>query len=125
MKTTGFNGWAIYLTLCLLWQGGCAFGTRHVNLTYPPDNKASLGTATAEATEAEGSGKPILFVKFSDMRGDREKVGHVRNGFGMKTAKVVADNDVTQWVNQAILQQLKQVGFKVKAVDMKEVATTH
>ena len=47
-----------------------------------------------------------------DMRDSalRLVIGHVKNGYGMKTATVVADKEVTIWVKQCIENELQKNG---------------
>lgn len=95
--------------------GGCAFGTRHPTLVYPPDAypEGSAGyvspadAATMPATRAFA----VRVRTFADVRDDKERVGTVRNGYGMRTARVVATNSVTDWVTQATVSELKSAGY--------------
>lgn len=102
--------------LCLLGVSACAFGDRRANLSYPPaesdDEVAVVSTAQArEATRA--SRGMIILAAFSDRRPDKKIVGHVRNGFGIKTAEVLAQNDVREWVEKAIAWELENAGYEV------------
>jgi hypothetical protein len=107
------NGTCILLITTLLFVTGCAFGTRHATLNYPPRESAGdVGIAEA-STPAAGSGNAVVVVPFVDHREDKEIIGHVRNGLGMKTAKVVADGDVARWVNQAVSMVLERAGYDV------------
>lgn len=112
--------------LCLLatligW--GCAFGNRHVELSYPPERK-DTGPAEAVAGPApEPFGDAFLNVTpFNDIRENMVEVGCVRNGFGMKTAKVIADNDVADWITEAVIMELKNAGYSVVKVTSAEEA---
>jgi uncharacterized lipoprotein YajG len=91
------------LTLLFLTTYGCAFGTRHVKLNP---------MKTSFATDATGQS---VFVEVTDKRDPALKpvVGHVKNGYGMKTAKVVADKEVSIWVRDIILEELKRSGASV------------
>lgn len=88
---------------CLSFFGGCAFGTRNVLL------KNSAPTAT---TPKAHHSHEICFNGLSDDRPDRS-IGHVQNGYGMKTAEVVAINNVPDWVNKEIKTQLANAGYVV------------
>lgn len=72
---------------------GCAFGTRHVNLTYAP----SLGAAPARAPIYG----PVAVARFEDARIERQGtgalLGKVRNGYGIPTASVVANQNPVLW----------------------------
>jgi len=59
-----------------------------------------------------------VFVKVIDKRDAsllKNVVGHMKNGFGMKTAEIVSDKDCSMWVRDCIVQALKQTGVKVVA----------
>ncbi len=96
---------------------GCAFGTRHVQLHYPPEEQTS-GIAEA-SVDHQGSGRAIILAPFQDTRNRGEIVGHVQNGFGMKTADVKTSNNVSEWVTKAIAMELEKQGYKVKIVSTK------
>ncbi len=100
---------SLAVLLCSLFTSGCAFGTRHAKVTYPPatskTNKVALISAPA------GSQGEIVLEPFTDDRADKRVVGHVRNGFGMKTAEVVADNDLAEVLNQAVRSELTRAGY--------------
>jgi len=82
---------------------GCAFGTRHVILN-PISTSLSL----------DASGQNV-FVEVNDKRAPDLKpvVGHVKNGYGMKTAKVLADKEVSAWVRNSIVEELKRFGASI------------
>lgn len=93
----------------------CAFGTRNVTLVYPPE-KASQesGPKSAEASTSSPSiGKSIILLQFTDQRVDKRVIGEVRNGWGMRTADVVAENDVSEWITQALRMEMEKAGHKV------------
>jgi hypothetical protein len=86
---------------------GCAFGDRSVVLTYTPQ------AGTARTTDA---GK-VAVAAFDDLRQDKVVVGEVRNGYGLKTAKVVLNNqDPGGWVANAIASELQNAGYDVTKV---------
>ncbi len=109
----------VLLLGCLLFAlagTGCAFGDRHVTLTYEP--------AKDMTTKIDGQ---IAVVTFEDLRPrDRvQDVGEVRNGFGMVTADVRIDTkkdqgniqDIGAWVADALSQELTLAGAAVRRVD--------
>jgi hypothetical protein len=82
---------------------GCAFGDRKIALRYQPI--APIGG---------GTGQKVAVVKFIDRRGKQE-VGEVRNGYGMKTASVYAQQqDIGAWVANALSDELSHAGFAVQ-----------
>ena len=63
---------------------GCAFGERQASLGYPPAaDEAVISSAEAAPMSRGGT---VYIADFDDVRSDKMLVGHVRNGFGMKTA---------------------------------------
>lgn len=104
------------LLICGSLVAGCAFGERQARLGYPP--VAGDGTmASAQAAPVVSSGRGIVKIgTFQDIRSQKKVVGHVRNGFGMKTAEVVPQRDVTEWVREALAYELKAAGYNVVEV---------
>lgn len=91
---------------------GCAFGERHAELGYPPENGGGV-VSTAEAAPAAGGRGTVYIGALQDIRPDKKVVGHVRNGFGMKTAEVVAQRDVPDWIRGALAAELEAAGYRV------------
>jgi len=91
---------------------GCAFGDRQAKLGYPPI--ADDGAMAAQAAEAVPASRGDVYIgAFSDIRPDKTVVGHVRNGFGMKTAKVLPQREVTAWVHDALAHELSAAGYTI------------
>lgn len=87
--------------------GGCALGDRKIALLYEPasDCKAAPPQAVAVA-------------KFDDLRQDKALVGEVRNGYGMKMAQVLLENqDAGGWVSNAVSAELERTGCQVAKVE--------
>jgi hypothetical protein len=82
---------------------GCAFGTREVMLK---------NTAIADTTLTGNRNHAICFNGLSDARKD-STIGHVQNGYGMRTAEVVALNSIPEWVNIEIINKLTIAGYTV------------
>jgi hypothetical protein len=89
---------------------GCAFGERQAKLGYPPE---SNGGAMASAQAASAGRGAVYIGKFEDVRAEKRVIGHVRNGFGMKTAEVVPLRDVPGWVREALAHELSAAGYEV------------
>ena len=107
----------VALTSLALVSTGCAFGTRHANITYPPDPDHQ--DAAANAKPAGSSGR-VALQSFVDDRADKRLVGHVRNGFGMKTADVVSDQqDLSALVTGAVRAELQKAGYEVVGAEGK------
>lgn len=103
-----------FVLACLLaaLASGCAFGTRHVYLS-----NVSIA--------AIGSGQPAkkgtVFVPLpKDLRVEKQSVGCVRNGWGMRTAEVVSNGDVLVWVQECVAQGLSNCGYTVVKEGRKE-----
>jgi hypothetical protein len=81
---------------------GCAFGARHVDLTYAPGLPAG---STGEPGELR-----VAVVRLDDSRRADEGVGSllgkVRNGYGMPTASVLANQDPVLWVTEGVARAL-------------------
>lgn len=90
---------------------GCAFGNRHVQLV------PSSGGGYARV-----NGDYVVGVqKFQDLRVE-SALGEVRNGWGMRTASVVADGqDVGAWVSDSVAEELAGAGLKVRRYQGDEV----
>ena len=97
---------------------GCAFGNRHVNLTYA----SSLGpTPMQPATYGR-----VAVARFDDARNPRQGtgslLGKVRNGYGIPTASVLANQDPVLWVNEGVARALIAQGFTVERVNSVQEA---
>lgn len=103
---------AALLTVLSVVTGGCAFGTRHVNLTYPPTLPATPPTPPTFGR--------VAVARFEDARsqaqGTGSLLGKVRNGYGMPTASVLANQDPVLWVNEGVARALVAQGLTVERV---------
>ena len=92
----------VVLALTITSVTGCAFGTRHPLLGYTPVVKGS------------GPKNVTLYVeKFKDERTDKNIIGNVRNGWGLKTADVITDTTIAEWVTDAFKTELGNDGYVV------------
>jgi len=92
---------------------GCAFGTRHAQLTYPGDiQPAALTPAPTDDA--------VAVRYFADERDVRDRVGEVRNGLGMRTASVKAVGDPVKWVRDAMVHELAAAGYNVQPGDQDQ-----
>jgi hypothetical protein len=94
-----------------LFFSGCAFTDRRVNLVYPPANAAGAQSASVSAPGKDQ--RSVVLLAFIDQRQQKDRVGEVRNGFGMHTADVLAANNVAEWVTNAVKLELEKAGFAV------------
>jgi len=97
-------------TLLAFLGSACAFGDRHVRLEYPPPG---AGAVVAVPASAPLGARTVHLGVFVDQRAERGRVGEVRNGWGMHTADVLAENDVGDWVRAALHQELERAGLRV------------
>ena len=89
---------------------GCAFGTRGVNLTY--------GERVTTQVAPSGTRGRLAIAQFSDGRPDdeRERLGRIRNLYGIPTASVVAEQNPVLWVSDGIARALEARGYQVSRV---------
>ena len=88
---------------------GCAFVDKHVVLTYTPRNRKP-------AVPAEGL---VVVGPFADLRENPALVSEVRNGYGMHTANVYAeDENAGHWVALALVAELRNQGYAVETSDL-------
>jgi hypothetical protein len=94
------SAYLVFAVLFLTIMNGCAFGTRNITL-----NKIKTDYSYNLA------GKSI-YIEANDKRDAALKsvVGHVKNGYGMKTADVIAERDATNWVKTCIEDELIRYG---------------
>jgi len=106
---------ALISSIALL--SGCAFGTRTAELSYPPEENGGglIQSAQAQGTELHRS--KIVALSVTDERSERNRIGNVRNGFGMDTADVVTKDDIRGWVDDALTKELESAGYEVVRSD--------
>jgi len=92
---------------------GCAFGTRTAQLTYPPEETGDSLIQSAYAGDAGPGGRQVVVLSVTDERQEKNRIGNVRNTFGMDTANVVTNDDVRVWVENALKQDLERAGYAV------------
>lgn len=82
---------------------GCAFGTRRPLLEYNPIIR----------TSPEPRNVTVYVENFKDERADKSIIGNVRNGWGIKTADVVTDSNVAEWITGALKAEFGNYGYVV------------
>ncbi len=93
----------IMIVGCLpFFLASCAFGTRRPLLEYNPV------TANSQPKNIT-----VYVETFKDERTEKNVIGHVRNGIGIKTADVVTDTDIAQWITSALKAELGNGGYIV------------
>lgn len=115
-----FRYWACIFMAALL--AGCALGTREATLIYPPAPDGEAKAVPSKVAKPEPREPKIQLLQFHDERQEKSMVGTVRNAYGMRTADVISKNSVTDWVTQALKQELQNHGFTVITGVPKESA---
>ncbi len=88
--------------LSIFFLSGCAFGTRRPLLIYTP-----------VSVHQPKNNIEVKVNSFEDKRTITDTVGYSRNGYGMRCAKVVPENSVTDWVTNALKAELTNAGYAV------------
>ena len=86
-----------------LQMQGCAFSDRNVDLDY-----------SAVSGLTSNSSQKVAVMTFDDARTNQETVGEVRNNVFIKTADVIATNDVSTWMTEALMTELEHTGVNVR-----------
>ena len=104
----------------VVFLAGCAFGTRNATLVYPPKPESQTVPVAQAAAAPVAKNIALVLAPFSDQRTDKKVIGTMRNGFGMRTADVVAMNSVPEWVTQAIKTELENAGYSVATTTTRD-----
>jgi Uncharacterized lipoprotein len=83
---------------------GCAFTTDRVDLQYIPQTNI---------TKIQGAENVAVNVSIDDQRADKSKVSSKKNGFGIETAPITANQDVSVTIKKAIETELQNRGFLI------------
>jgi len=89
----------------LLLVSGCAFGTRRPYLDYQ----------TTTPVKAQNNISISVDPLVDNRTWSKEKIGNVKNGYGMSCADIVPQNSVTEWIGNALKDELKNSGYNVVA----------
>lgn len=98
----------LIVALTAMAAQACALVDNEVQLEYQ---------AVAGLTSSSGNARVIFLSLIEDSRPDKSRVGVIRNGYGMETAKVLSKDDASVWVSNTLKGNLEQVGYTVRAVD--------
>ena len=94
--------------IALITGSGCAFGDRHLTLAPVQVNKVPGVTAAKSQIQVN--------LPVDKRTGEKTNiVGYVRNAYGIRTADVIADNNVSEWVQKCIEDNLRNSGFDVSS----------
>ena len=82
------------------------------------DNEVQLEYQSVAAIPTGGSNAGTIYVSLlEDERADKTKVGVIRNGYGMETAKVLTKDAPAIWVSNTLKGNLERSGYKVETVE--------
>lgn len=81
---------------------GCAFTTETIDVSYIPEPGVS---------KIDGAETVSVAVDVSDSRPDKSKVSSKKNGYGMETAPILANEEVAATVRRALTQEISARGF--------------
>ena len=102
----------ILLTLGFTQIAGCAFGTRYVELSYPPQKQVEM-SSTATQPVASGPRTQHVILAVNDVRETTDRIGNVRNTLGMDTASILTEDNIAVWVHDAIAFELDRLGYQL------------
>jgi uncharacterized lipoprotein YajG len=85
---------------------GCAFKDQKIDVEYSSDGKK----ASYEGT--------VCLNKIKDIREDKSRIGIVKNTYGMETANVITDQNVSLLISNAIKDELIALGYTVNLIDV-------
>ncbi len=93
----------VLLFVLVLLLSGCAFGTRRPMLTY--------------STILPAAPKNNITIKVAPFKDERtwstEKIGDVRNGYGMRCADIIPQNSEEEWLADAFRKELTNAGYVI------------
>lgn len=94
---------SMILFVLALFMSGCAFGTRRPMLTY-----------STVLPAAPKNNITIRVAPFKDERTwSKEKIGDVRNGYGMRCADIIPQNSEEEWLADAFKKELTNAGYVI------------
>ena len=102
----------IILSLGFTQLAGCAFGTRYVELTYPPEKQVEINSPATEPI-ASGPRTHNVILAVNDARETRDRIGNIRNTLGMDTASILTEGNIAVWVHDAIVFELNGLDYQV------------
>lgn len=82
---------------------GCAFTSEKIDIHYVQQQ------GVAQIPGADGS---VVSVEVTDSRVDKTRVSSKKNGYGMETAPITSNEEVTTTVARALEQEIRARGFR-------------
>jgi hypothetical protein len=102
----------VLLTVGMTQIAGCAFGSRYVELPYPPENQVDMSSPATQPTDS-GPRTHQVILAVNDARETRDRIGNVRNTFGMDTTSILTEENIEVWVYDAVVFELGRLGYQV------------
>ena len=103
---------SILLTLGFTQLAGCAYGTRYVELSYPPEKEVEMSWPSTQPV-APGPRTRHIILAVNDARETSDRIGNVRDNFGFDTASILTEDNIAVWVHDAITIELDRLGYQV------------
>ena len=102
----------VLLTVGMTQIAGCAFGSRYVGLSYPPEKQVEISLPETQPA-ASGPRTHQVILAVNDARETRDRIGNVRNTFGMDTSSILTEDNIEVWVYDAVVFELGRLGYQV------------
>ena len=99
-----------FIVPLIFLSSSCAFVDKEISLE---PNSPQYNNAKANET--------VYLNEFKDKRNIKDKIGVIKNGYGMETANVTTDQDISALIEESLIRNLKNAGFNIK----KLVATSN
>ncbi|MFB3101786.1 MAG: hypothetical protein ACE1ZV_00840 [Alphaproteobacteria bacterium] len=99
----------ILLILAVTQMAGCAFGTRYVDLSYPPQKQVAVSSPETPPT-ISGPRTQAVFLVVNDTRETRDRIGNIRNTYGMDTASILTESNVEDH-RRGVLQEPPDIPY--------------
>ena len=91
-----------FIIFVFIFVSGCAWGDRVIRLSYLP------------VSSPQPKNNIVVKVNnFEDKRTITDTVGYSRNAYGMRCAKVIPENSVSEWVTNALKAELINLGYTI------------
>ncbi len=98
-----------------LLGSSCALTDPVLTLAYPPPSQQS------EVRPARVPTASILqLVAVTDERQHQDAIGDVRNGWGMRIARIRTDDDPREWIERALTYELEHAGHELSTTKVPD-----
>jgi len=97
----------VIAVLALVGLSGCAFIDQSTPISYnaPPNLEVAQGAADITLQVSARDGRAS----------NKDRVGSVKNGYGMETARIISENDLVSLVRGGVENELGSLGYKMGA----------